>query len=69
MQQLIVRIVANEHGGYTGVCPNLPGCMSRGATADEARRKLEEAITGYFAAVTNFVPEDPHRLFELVNEA
>ncbi len=55
--KLSVRIVADEKGGYTAICPTLPGCMSRGSTRQEARDKLDEAIRGYFAAVNNFVPE------------
>jgi predicted RNase H-like HicB family nuclease len=31
--------------------------MTRGATRDDAQRKLDEAIRGYLAAVGNFVPE------------
>ncbi len=55
--RLSVRIIPNSQGGYTAVCPTLPGCMSRGGTRNEAREKLDEAIRGYFAAVNNFVPE------------
>jgi len=36
----------------------LPGCTSRGGTAEEARRALDDAIRGYIAAVSNFVPEN-----------
>jgi len=56
MMRLNIQIVANDSGGYTAICTTLPGCMSKGATREEARRKLDEAICGYFAAVTNFVP-------------
>ena len=55
--KLSVRIVTNERGGYTAVCPSLPGCISRGSTREEARAKHDEAIRGYIAAVSNFVPE------------
>ena len=33
---LSVRIVANENGGFTAVCPTLPGCMSKGNTKAKA---------------------------------
>lgn len=56
--KLAIRIVDNEHGGFTAVCPSLPGCMSMGGTRQEAREKLNEAILGYIAAVNNFVPEN-----------
>ena len=55
--KLSIRIISNDQGGFTAVCPTLPGCMSRGRTRQDAREKLDEAIRGYFAAVNNFVPE------------
>jgi len=58
---LSVRIIPNDHGGFTAVCPTLPGCMSKGKTRREAREKIDEAICGYFAAVNNFVPENLSR--------
>ena len=54
---LKVRIIPNDHGGFTAICPTLPGCMSKGSTREEARERLDQAICGYFAAVNNFVPE------------
>ncbi len=55
--KVCVRIRHNEHGGYTAVCPSLPGCVSFGETREQAEQRLEEAIRGYIAAVSNFVPE------------
>ena len=52
-----VRIVRNEKGDFTALCTSLPGCMSRGHTRQEAQEKLEDAIRGYIAAVSDFVPE------------
>ena len=54
--KLTVRIFDNDQGGYTAMCPSLPGCCSRGQTRQEARDRLGEAIRGYMAAVNNFVP-------------
>ena len=56
--KLTVRIFDNESGGFTAVCPSLPGCCSYGGTREEAKQKLDEAIRGYIAAVNNFVPEN-----------
>jgi predicted RNase H-like HicB family nuclease len=53
---LSVRIIPNDEGGFTAICPTLPGCMSKGRTREEARQRLDEAICGYFAALNNFVP-------------
>ena len=55
--KLTIRIAPNEQGGFTAVCPTLPGCMSKGDSREDAREKLDEAIRGYFAAMNNFVPE------------
>jgi predicted RNase H-like HicB family nuclease len=55
--KLTIRILRNEEGDYTAVCPTLPGCVSRGPTREEATDRLDEAIRGYIAAVSNFVPE------------
>ena len=63
--KLSVRISTNECGGYTAVCPSLPGCISRGDSMAEAREKLDDAIRGYMAALNNFVPE---RLIQQVVE-
>lgn len=62
--KLCVRIITNDRGGYTALCPSLPGCISRGDTREEARDRLDEAIRGYIAAVSNFVPE--HVVHEVV---
>jgi len=56
--KLTVRIFNDEQGRYTAICPSLPGCRSEGGTREEARQRLEEAIQGYIAAVSNFVPEN-----------
>jgi predicted RNase H-like HicB family nuclease len=55
--KLTIRILRNEEGGYTAVCPTLPGCISKAPTREEATDQLDEAIRGYIAAVNNFVPE------------
>jgi hypothetical protein len=38
--------------------------MSRGQTRREAQEKLEDAIRGYIAAVSNFVPEQIQEVVE-----
>lgn len=63
---LHIRISTSDKGGYLAACPSLPGCNTRGATREEARRKLGEAILGYVASVNNFVPDDlSHKLIEV----
>ncbi len=55
--KLCIRISQSESGEYIALCPSLPGCVSRGQTRDEAAGKLDEAIRGYLAAMSNFVPD------------
>ena len=38
-----------EAGSFSAVCPELPGCASAGATEEEARQSIEEAIKLYLA--------------------
>ena len=59
--KLAVRIINNERGGFTATCPSLPGCVCWGSNREEARERLNEAIRGYIAAVSNFVLEDVSR--------
>ena len=42
-----VLVEQNEDGGYTVTVPSLPGCVSEGATREEALAEIEEAISGY----------------------
>ena len=42
-----VLMEQNEDGGYTVTVPSLPGCISEGATWEEALAEIEEAISGY----------------------
>jgi predicted RNase H-like HicB family nuclease len=56
--KLCIQILRSEDGGYTATCSSLPGCITRGASKEEARERLDEAIRGYVAAVSNFVPEN-----------
>ncbi|HUS90395.1 MAG TPA: type II toxin-antitoxin system HicB family antitoxin [Phycisphaerae bacterium] len=56
--KLTIRIFDDERGGYIAICPSLPGCRCRGGSREEARQRLEEAVRGYIAAVSNCVPEN-----------
>ena len=42
-----VLMEQNEDGGYTVTVPSLPGCISEGATWEEALAEIAEAISGY----------------------
>jgi len=64
--KLCIRIVENERGGFTALCPSLPGCRCSGDTREQARQKLDEAIRGYIASVSNFIPERLDREFTVI---
>lgn len=46
-----VLIEQDEDGVFVATCPALPGCVSQGATRDEARANLADAMTGYMASL------------------
>ena len=46
-----VLIEQDEDGAFVATCPSLPGCVSQGATRDDARRNIREAITGYLKSL------------------
>ena len=61
-----IKICRNEQGGFTALCPSLPGCKSCGQTREEAQQKIDEAIRGYLAAMSNFVPDNvQHEVVEV----
>ena len=56
-----VLIYPGEDGLWVVECPSLPGCVSQGATKEEALINIREAIDGYVAALQEDglpVPED-----------
>lgn len=42
--KFMVTIDRDEDGMWVVVCPSIPGCVSQGATKDEASKNIEEAI-------------------------
>jgi len=52
-----VHVRRDEKGWFVAACPNLPGCLGRGHTCQEAVVKMEDSIRGYVAALGDFVPE------------
>jgi predicted RNase H-like HicB family nuclease len=49
MSQLLIH--PGEDGYWVPECPSLPGCVSQGATREEAVRNIREAIDGYILAL------------------
>ena len=46
-----VLIEQDEDGAFVAECPNLPGCISQGATREEALANIRDAIKGYLASL------------------
>ncbi len=44
--KLIVTMEKDESGMIVAECPAIPGCVSQGATEDEAMINIREAIVG-----------------------
>ncbi len=45
-----VTLEHGEDGWITAECPALPGCVSQGASEEEAVRNIREAITAWMYA-------------------
>lgn len=42
--KLQITIWQDEDGVYIAECPAIPGCVSQGATQDEAEKSVQDAI-------------------------
>jgi predicted RNase H-like HicB family nuclease len=48
--KLLVTLERDETGVYVVECPAIPGCISQGATEEEALANIREAIQGCLEA-------------------
>lgn len=39
-----INLISEKQGGYTVVVPQLPGCVSYGASIEEAKKNISQAI-------------------------
>jgi len=42
--KFVVTIFQDEDGVYVAECPSVPGCVSQGATQEEAEANIQDAI-------------------------
>lgn len=42
--RFVITITQDEDGMYIAECPSIPGCVSQGATEQEAVKNIQEAI-------------------------
>lgn len=52
-------LAETDGGGYLATVPDLPGCMSDGATPEEALRNVQEAITSWIEAAKDWNMDVP----------
>lgn len=46
-----IIVQPDEDGVFVAECPTLPGCISQGATRQEALINIQDAIGGYLASL------------------
>ncbi len=46
-----VIVQPDEDGAFVAECPTLPGCISQGATPQEALTNIQDAIRGYLTSL------------------
>lgn len=44
MMKFLTTLERDEDGAWVSECPSIPGCVSQGATRDEALSNIREAI-------------------------
>jgi len=49
-----VAIYEKTSTGYSAYVPDLPGCISTGATLPETKRNMKEAILGHLSVMREF---------------
>ncbi len=49
--KLRVVIEQDEEGIFVTECPALPGCVSQGATREEALQNIKDAMQGYLKSL------------------
>jgi predicted RNase H-like HicB family nuclease len=57
-------IYPGEDGYWVAECPSLPGCVSQGATREEAVNNIKEAIEGYVEVLKEDGLPVPQERFE-----
>jgi predicted RNase H-like HicB family nuclease len=60
MTQRYAVIFEKAEGNWAAYVPDLPGCITTGATIDETERNIREAIEGHLRTLREFgdpVPE------------
>ncbi|HEY1983275.1 MAG TPA: type II toxin-antitoxin system HicB family antitoxin [Xanthobacteraceae bacterium] len=62
---VVEPLAAEDGGGFMATAPDLPGCMSDGATPEEAVSNIQDAITAWIEAAHDLghaVPKPSRRV-------
>ena len=62
---VVEPLPTDEGGGFVAIVPDLPGCMSDGATPEEALTNVQDAIATWIEAAHDLgytVPKPSRRL-------
>ncbi len=60
-----VELIRSEEG-YAVLCPDLPGCVSQGATEEEALANIKDAIKDYLEVVEEMKQRRVTRYVEVI---
>ncbi len=63
-----VIVEQDEDGVFVAEAPALPGCVSQGATREEAVANIKDAIAGYLASLEKHAEPVPPPITEEVVE-
>jgi predicted RNase H-like HicB family nuclease len=59
-----VLIEQDEDGVFVAECPSLPGCLSQGATRQEALDNIQEAMAAYLESLRKHNEPIPPAIWE-----
>lgn len=57
---IVAPLSAEDGGGFLATVPDLPGCMSDGATPEEAIANVQDAIAAWIEAAQQTGRQIPH---------
>ena len=66
--KLRVVIEQDEEGVFVAECPALPGCVSQGATREEALQNIKDAMQGYLKSLRKHNEPIPPSISEEIIE-
>ena len=69
MAKFLVYLEEVDEGSYIVSCPQLPGCVTQGETAEEALAMIKDAIQGYLASLQKHGEPIPPSLDETIAKA